>query len=143
MSDRKYQHGGYRSSDKPREPRAPQEPRPAAPPQSREAPRGRGLGAPTEQAFRCARCGEANPIGSAAAFEARCTGCGNDLHSCANCVSFDPGAQFECRQPIAARVAPKDRANRCERFEPRARQEFAREKARPADPRSAFDALFK
>ena len=82
-------------------------------------------------------------MATAAALEARCAGCGTDLHACVHCVSFDSGARFECRQPIAARVSPKDRANRCELFEPRLRQEFAQEKAKPGDARSAFDALFK
>ena len=82
------------------------------------------------------------------ALEARCGGCGADFHACVHCVSFDSGAPLECRQPIPARVSPKDRANRCELFEPRLRQEFAQEKppqekATPGDARSAFDALFK
>jgi hypothetical protein len=100
--------------------------------------------------FRCARCGEAAPVAAATALDARCGGCGADLHACVQCVSFDSGARFECRRDLAARVSPKDRANRCELFEPRLRQEFAREKpAAPGesrsagDARSAFDALFK
>jgi len=149
MSDRKYKSRGYQESDRsssPRPERAAPPPRPPAPPpDKREKPRGRGLGAPTESVFRCARCGEPAPVGTAAAPEARCAGCGADLHTCTNCVSFDPGARFECRQALAVRVAPKDRGNRCELFDPRTRQEFAQEKAKPAggDARSAFDALFK
>ncbi|MGH7337242.1 MAG: hypothetical protein ACREI7_06680, partial [Myxococcota bacterium] len=86
----------------------------------------------------------AAPVATAAAFEARCAKCGADLHACANCSSFDPGARFECRREIPARVSPKDRANRCELFDPRTRQEFAQEKPKQvAGNRSAFDALFK
>jgi hypothetical protein len=147
MSERKYQHRGYRAGERSEERR---EPRPAAgprqpppPPSARDAPRGRGLGAPSEAIFRCARCGEPAPLGRLGAFDARCERCGSDLHSCSNCAAFDPGARFECRKEIPARVTPKDRANRCDVFEPRTRREFAQEKARPADPRSAFDALFK
>ena len=122
-------------------------PRPSGPqpPHSRDAPRGRGLGAPTEDAFRCARCGEPAPIG-ALGLESRCARCGSDLHTCSNCVAFDSGARFECRKEIPARVSPKDKANRCELFEPRTRREFAQEKAKAAPGaagRSAFDALFK
>lgn len=93
--------------------------------------------------FRCARCGEATPVARASAFDAKCERCGTDLHTCANCSAFDPGARWECRKELPARVAPKDRANQCALFEARTRQEFAQEKARPAGNRSAFDALFK
>jgi len=143
MSDRKYGHKGYRSSDGERTERPPR-PRPQGPPPDRTLrPRGRGLGAPTEAVFRCARCGQASPVADAAGFEARCPACGTDLHSCANCSAFDPAARFQCRHPLEERVAPKDRANRCELFAPRTRQEFAEEKRQPGDARSAFDALFK
>lgn len=83
-------------------------------------------------------------MASSASFTARCAACGSDLHTCTNCAQFDTGALFECRREIPARVSPKDRANRCELFEPRLRREFAQEKrAAASDPRSAFDALFK
>jgi hypothetical protein len=144
MDDRKYKQRGYSESPASTPRRPPGAERPASPPPERgEKPRGRGLGSPSESVFRCARCGEAAAIGSALAFEARCAGCGTDLHTCTNCTAFDPGARFECRREIAQRVSPKDRANRCEQFDPRARQEFAQEKPKPGDARSAFDALFK
>ena len=139
MSDRKYRQPSYRDGEPPaREPK----PRPGPPPDRSERPRGRGLGAPTESIFRCARCGESAPVGGAAAPGARCASCGADLHTCTNCSQFDSGARFECRAEIPARVSPKDRENRCELFEPRLRQEFAQEKTRPGSARSAFDALF-
>jgi hypothetical protein len=148
MSDRKYKQRGYQDSGSGGSER--ERPRPAAErpsrPDRRDAPRGRGLGAPTEDVFRCARCGEAAPLAAAVARDARCAGCGTDLHTCTNCLSFDTGAHFECRREIPARVSPKDKGNACELFEPRLRREFAREKAKPSDPtgaRAAFDALFK
>jgi len=146
MSDRKYKQRGYQGEDagkRASRPRA--EPQQQTPPRSErgERPRGRGLGAPTEDVFRCARCGAVSAVGVAAAFEARCTQCGADLHTCTHCAQFDTGAPFECRRQIAVRVSPKDRANRCELFEPRVSREFAREKTRDGDSRSAFDALFK
>jgi len=150
MDERKYKQRGYqqRGPDRDaarRESPSPAGDRPRGPrPDPRERPRGRGLGAPTEAIFRCARCGEPSPVGLAAAAESRCPKCGSDLHTCSNCTAFDPGARFECRREIPARVAPKDRANRCELFDPRLRQEFAQEKPREGnDPRAAFDALFK
>jgi hypothetical protein len=92
---------------------------------------------------RCARCGEPTPAGVVASRDAKCAGCDSELHTCTNCSAFDPGAHFECRLEIPERISPKDRANRCEQFEPRTTQEFAAEKPRADDPRSAFDALFK
>lgn len=153
MSDRKYKQSGYQDSgsssrdssrregDRPSgTPRAPGGGRDA-----RDAPRGRGLGAPTASAFRCASCGELQSVGTAAGLAARCTGCGADLHTCTHCSHFDPGAAAQCRQPGVILVAKKSKANSCPEFEPRERQEFAAEKPAPAakDPRAAFDALFK
>lgn len=154
MSDRKYRQSDYRSDDsaKPRDgaPRGdrPSGPRPRTAPDRHERPRGRGLGAPTEEVFRCARCGHAAPVSTVVAEAATCESCGADLRTCTNCASFDSGARFECRADIPARVSPKDRTNACERFDPRLRQEFAQEKkpsgkGRPGDARSEFDALFK
>jgi hypothetical protein len=140
MSDRKYKQRGYQEDGGERRPAsAPRPPR-----ERGEAPRGRGLGAPTEDVFRCARCGEAAPVAAAAALDARCARCGSDLHTCTNCSAFDSGARFQCRREVPERVAPKDRANRCELFDARLRQEFAQEKVREGgDARAAFDALFK
>lgn len=140
MSDRKYKQRGYREDDAGGE-RPKSSPRPS--PDRRDAPRGRGLGAPTEDVFRCARCGEVAEGAALASIEASCAKCGSDLHTCTNCTAFDTGSRWECRREIPARVAPKDRANRCDQFEPRLRSEFAREKAKPGDARAAFDALFK
>jgi hypothetical protein len=145
MSDRKYKQRGYQDTGAERN--APRPPAAQGPQDKREAPRGRGLGAPTEEVFRCARCGEAGPLAAAMALDAHCAKCGSDLHTCTHCASFDTGSAFECRKPIPRRISPKDRANACELFEPRVRAEFAREKPAPAgktdDARAAFDALFK
>jgi len=143
MDDRKYKQRGYRGGDAPRATPAAAA-RPAPPAERAERPRGRGLGAPTAEVFRCTRCGEASTVAAAAALDARCAKCGSDLHTCGNCAHFDTGARFECRRDVPARVTPKDRANRCELFEPRLRREFAQEtRAEPRDAKSAFDALFK
>lgn len=153
MSDRKYKQSGYqdsgsssRDSARPRGDRPSGAARPAGGARDpRDAPRGRGLGAPTASAFRCASCGELQSLAAAAGLTARCTGCGSDLHTCTNCAHFDPGAAAQCRKPQVELVARKSTANSCPEFEPRERQEFAAEKAAPAakDPRAAFDALFK
>ena len=75
----------------------------------------------------------------------KCGQCGADLHACSNCESYDPGATFECRQVIAARVSPKDAANSCQKFAPRytVERQNGSTRAAPSSSRKAFDELFK
>jgi hypothetical protein len=150
--DRKYRQRGYQDSGSSRSspgPREPQAPRPKP-----EGPRGRGLGAPTENVFRCAACGAKRLVSAEAghpdvlAPDATCSQCGADLHSCSNCVHFDTGSRWECRRnaELPARIAKKRSRNDCVLFAPKLAQEFGADRDRPAgpsDPRAAFDALFK
>ena len=144
MSDRKYRHRGYQDDDHDRE-RQQQRQRPKTDGVKRYdgAPRGRGVGAPTAVAFKCARCGQevADPqIGR----ETSCASCGAPLHSCTNCAFFNTGARFECRKPITARIESKTKANDCSFFEPKAVRDLrAAQPEKTTDARSAFDALFK
>jgi hypothetical protein len=106
---------------------------------------------------RCARCGTL--VDPQILSRSTCPKCQQDLRSCVQCMHFDPSARFECAQPIAARVAPKDVANECPSFE--ARTSWERETTAAAAPgsapggsgrdqggassnaRKAFDDLFK
>jgi hypothetical protein len=100
------------------------------------------------EVVRCARCGA---LGSAAIGpDSECRSCGAALHACAQCESFDPGAVFECRQKIPARVSPKDARNSCTLFS--ARVQIEREtgsspatnsSSSSSGARKAFDDLFK
>ena len=68
-------------------------------------------------------------------------------------MHFDPGARFECRQPIAKRVSSKTAANICEFFRPETVLDATGRRIAtpgPAAPaakispgRAAFEALFK
>ncbi len=69
--------------------------------------------------------------------------CGTELHSCAQCMSFDPGSRFECMQPIPARISPKNARNGCALFSPRTTVERETTTPRTDDARKAFDDLFK
>jgi hypothetical protein len=152
VSDRKYGQRGYREDERP----APRPKGGGPPPRDpTQGPRGRGLGAPTATVFRCAACGRQLEPAAAAAAEATCGHCGADLHTCSNCVHFEPAVRNECRQGGATlpdgtagvRVAKKTKRNECTLFAPRQTQEFAKESTRPPesanDARAAFDALFK
>jgi hypothetical protein len=149
--DQKYRQRGYQDSGERRSPaaRGPQPPRPKP-----EGPRGRGLGAPNETVFRCAACGAKRLVSAEPghpdflALDATCSRCGADLHTCSNCLHFDTGSRWECRRnaELPARIAKKRDRNDCQLFAPRTAQEFAADRDRPAgpaDPRAAFDALFK
>ncbi|MGE5235049.1 MAG: hypothetical protein ACM3O7_01720 [Acidobacteriota bacterium] len=143
MSDRKYKHRGYQDSGGYEERKPPARQQPGPKPGPEQGPRGRGLGAPTATVFRCRVCGAKQNAGVSLPLEATCDSCGNDLHTCSNCVNFDPSRPNECRKPILARIASKAKRNACELFAPNTVQEFAQDKAAVSDPRAAFDALFK
>jgi hypothetical protein len=152
MSDRKYRHRGYQDDDRDREQKRPKQ-KPSGPRRYDDAPRGRGLGAPTKVTFKCARCGR-DLVNVTVAHETTCPGCQSPLHSCSNCTFFDTGARFECRKPLEARVESKTKANDCEHFQPKAVRDLGLKRSEsgrtdgpggtnPNDPRAAFDALFK
>lgn len=145
MSDRKYRQRGYQQDDRDRDrdrgPRPPQAPRPDGPRERPEAPRTPNLMA-SHQIARCRSCAQilTLPIG----LTATCPKCRADLHACAQCNFFDPGARFQCMQPLAAAVTPKDAANACQLFEPPLRFERQTSSGVPENSaKKAFDDLFK
>ena len=98
----------------------------------------------SHEVFKCGPCGHPQKLTVAA--DARCERCGVALHSCVQCVSFDPGSTFECMQAIAARVSPKDARNTCTLFAARTtfeRQTGSTPAAGPVSAQQAFDDLFK
>jgi len=141
MSDRKYRQRGYMEDDRDRKPAGPKGPGPAgAPrPERSEGPRTPNLMA-AHEVVRCSRCG-----GEIAAPYAtvQCGRCGVDVHACIQCVYFDPGARFQCMQPIQERVAPKDARNACTLWEPRKTIERQTHSVAANSVRQAFDDLFK
>ena len=139
MSDRKYRQHGYQDQgDKDR----PQQERPS-PARSQEmtfGPRTLNM-APTHTVSRCAQCGVILPaLGDAVG---ACPKCGFELHSCRQCAHFDPASRFECRQPVAERVARKDTRNACTLFAIRVAVEKETGSVRVNDARRAFDNLFR
>ncbi len=142
MSDRKYRQRGYQDDDRDRKPT--ERPKGSAGPMPRgdrpEGPRTPNL-MPTRQVVRCAKCG--TEIGSPYAAGGRCAKCGADVHTCAQCVYFDPGARFQCMQPVPERIAPKDAKNSCALWEPRQTVERETHSVSVNSARRAFDDLFK
>lgn len=138
---RKYSQRGYQEDDRPA--RALQAPRERKSLEER-GPGGRGLGAPTASAFRCASCGEKQETVTVDP-ASPCPSCGEPLHSCVNCRHFDSAARWECREPIPERIPGKRRANDCGPFAAKlvAERRSDSEGPGPSDAKSAFDALFK
>ncbi len=142
MSDRKYRQHGYqdRGDDKPQSRGPAQPPRPSR--DNTFGPRPVNLpGARTVS--RCAQCGTVltmmtEPLG-------QCPKCAFGLHSCKQCVHFDPASRFECRQAIAERIARKDARNECSLFAIRTtiERETSSSGMRVDDARKAFENLFK
>lgn len=138
MSERKYRQRGYMDSDRGREER----PKPKQQPQQRdrEGPRSPRMMAYGEK-VKCASCGAVVPTNVSA--ESTCPKCNSDLHTCRQCVSFDPGSRFECRKPITARIMNKGGRNTCELFASRTVIERETSSGKPTDARQAFANLFK
>jgi hypothetical protein len=142
MSDRHYRQRGYQDDgrDKP-----PARDREAAPGARTKAERPEGPRTPNMPGFRsvvrCHRCGHL--VGTVILANTACAKCGVALHCCAQCESFDPGARYECIQPITARVTPKDAFTTCQHFEARSTVERETGSVKQTTARSAFDDLFK
>ena len=141
MSDRKYRQRGYMESDRDdREQRSEQRPKQQSQPRDREGPRSPKMMAFGEK-VKCAAC--AATVSANIGLDATCPKCKNDLHTCRQCVSFDPAARFECRKPITARIMNKGARNECELFGPRTVVERETSSGTPTDARQAFANLFK
>lgn len=147
MSDRKYRQRGYQDDDRDRQPSPAAGPRPPVRErdsryESHTAPRTPNLMG-YQQTIRCAQCGQV--VTATIDRWAECTKCHTALHSCAQCSSFDPGARFQCMQPLTAPVTPKDAGNDCSYYEPRTRieRQTSTKPSGPPSARQAFDDLFK
>jgi len=93
----------------------------------------------------CFACGAPLALRSAerVGFRDACARCGRDLHVCRNCLHHDPSAYNECREPNAERVGERERANRCEYFEPASGRAAGSSVGAGAGSRASLDALFK
>ena len=137
MSERKYRQRGYMDSDRSR---AEAQPKQQPPPRDREGPRSPRMMAYGEK-VRCASCSAV--VATSVVNDSTCPKCNSDLHTCRQCVYFDPGSRFECRKPITARILNKGGRNLCDLFAPRTVIERETSSGKPTDARQAFANLFK
>src|SRR2546430_16915685 len=136
MSDRKYRQRGYMDHGGQQEQKAKPQPKP----REHEGPRSPRMMA-FGQKVKCAACGAT--VQANIAIDTSCSKCTADLHTCRQCTSFDPGARFECRKPITARIANKGARNECEWFAARTVVERETSSGKPTDAKQAFANLFK
>lgn len=146
MSERKYRQRGYQDEDRARPAKLPSRPppEPGAPAGARRISQDgpKHINMPGyREVVRCTQCGAVMP--AEVAFDTRCPRCGTEVHTCAQCESFDPASTFECMQTIPARVSPKNARNGCTLFSPRTTVERETTTPRTDDARKAFDDLFK
>jgi hypothetical protein len=134
---RKYRQRGYQEDDRAKKPKPP--------------PRPKGAGARVETRFhlitRCNNCAAEIQITDQIQPTDRCRNCGTDLHTCRNCLNFDPSARNECIKPIEVRVPNKSANNLCTFFEAKVLVEKQGSGAASPKPenshRQAFLDLFK
>ncbi|MBP1610883.1 MAG: hypothetical protein H6Q04_3118 [Acidobacteria bacterium] len=133
---RKYRQPGYYDSEREQRPKPP--------------PRPKGPGGRVETRFhqvtRCNNCAAEIQIAGQIQVTDRCRVCGTDLHTCRNCLNFDPSARNECIKPVEIRVVNKNTNNLCHLFEPKVLVEKQGSGATPvkeSSHRQAFLDLFK
>src|SRR5436309_527601 len=106
---RKYRQRGYQDSDRDRKPKLP--------------PRPKGNAGRVETRFhlitRCSNCAVEIQVTDQIQPTDECKNCGTDLHTCRNCLNFDPSARNECVKPVLVRVPNKNVNNPCPLFEPK------------------------
>jgi hypothetical protein len=141
MSDRKYRQHGYQDTgEKPQ--RTPLD-RPAR--KDTFGPRPVNMPG-THEVSRCAQCGTL--LATLSDLPAQCPKCAFELHSCKQCMYFDPSKRFECMQPVPERVMKKDARNDCRFYKISVRVEKqtstgSSSVSSPNDARKAFNDLFK
>lgn len=95
-----------------------------------------------DKAMICHHCSSELKVGGYISRSDECPHCASDIHSCLNCANYDPHAHNKCREPQAEWVTDRERGNFCDFFTPNKLSPGA-VKNSAADPRAAFDNLFK
>ena len=93
----------------------------------------------------CHKCGKEWALDGQPGRSESCHGCNEeDLRICLNCISYDAGVAYQCRERRAEPVTEKHRSNFCEHFD-FALRDWSVEgtgNTRADEARNAFDNLF-
>jgi hypothetical protein len=140
--ERKYRQSGYQEEER--------EKRPKPPPRG---PHPKSASSRVETRFqqitRCNNCAAEIQVVEQVQVTDKCKNCGTDLHTCRNCLNFDPAARNECVRPVEIRVTNKSANSICLEFEPKVLVEKQGSGAAPIATRTvnshrqAFLDLFK
>ncbi len=93
------------------------------------------------KSISCFSCGKDFSFSERVGLRDECLHCRSDVHVCRNCHFYDPKVYNECRETQAEIVRERDRANRCDYFQPRQGASSGVDKA--AQLKAAAEALFK
>jgi hypothetical protein len=95
--------------------------------------------------MHCWKCGTEIELAASARVlkNDSCPSCDRDLHVCLNCRFYDPSAHNQCIETQAEWVRDKEKANYCDYFEPSKTSGPTSRSKSSADPKSAFDKLFR
>ena len=66
--------------------------------------------------IQCFSCQSKIEVHNKIGFREDCEKCGHDLHSCVQCLYYDPKVYNECKEPSADRIVKKERMNYCDCF---------------------------
>lgn len=93
--------------------------------------------------IECFSCHKKFDVAERVSIREVCPHCDADAHVCKNCTFYDPKVYNECREPQADRIQVKDRANRCDYFQPRAEGTGGTAVDKAKALKDAAEALFK
>lgn len=65
----------------------------------------------------CHKCGKELPLEGRILRNEQCPWCLTDLHSCMNCIHWDPSSYNECLEVGTQTIRDRERANFCGSFE--------------------------
>lgn len=88
---------------------------------------------------QCYSCGAQLDFSPPVGRSAECPSCRKPVRACRNCVHYEVGRQWDCREHIPEPVHDKEAANFCEWFRLGGN---ASRGGRDATGRDAFDSLF-
>jgi hypothetical protein len=96
--------------------------------------------------MNCQACGQEIEYGVRIYRNTVCPSCGKDLKICLNCMFYEPGVHWDCRESIDGEVRDKNRANFCEFFSPASggarKGPASAAKDKQLHARNDFDKLF-
>ena len=91
----------------------------------------------------CYNCGHEFDRDLVVTRSSECPSCNQPIRCCKNCVFYEPGAHWDCRETIPDPVFEKERANFCDYFRLRAQAPpTGAGESRAQQARNDFDSLF-